>query len=58
MYGTSGWGGQLALIVPKLNLVGVFTGWKVYEGPQYESAVNLFYDRLVVPAAHAAAGGE
>ena len=58
MYGTSGWGGQIALIVPELNLVGVFTGWKVYEGPSYESAVNLFYDRVVVPAAHAAASGE
>jgi CubicO group peptidase (beta-lactamase class C family) len=50
MYGTSGWGGQFALIVPELNQVGVFTGWRIYAGPQYESVVKLFYDRVVVPA--------
>jgi len=50
MYGTSGWGGQFALIVPELNLVGVFTGWRVYEGPRSRSAVELFYDRVVLPA--------
>jgi CubicO group peptidase (beta-lactamase class C family) len=54
VYGTSGWGGQLALIVPELNLVGVFTGWRVYEGPRNESVVKLFYDRVVMPAARAA----
>ena len=54
MYGTSGWGGQFALIVPALNLVGVFTGWRIYDGPRSESAVRLFYDRVVMSAAHAA----
>jgi CubicO group peptidase (beta-lactamase class C family) len=51
MYGSSGWGGQFVLIVPELQLVGVFTGWKVYDGPRHESAVELFYNRVVVPAA-------
>lgn len=58
MYGTSGWGGQFALIVPELNLVGVFTGWRIYAGPRHESVVKLFYDRVVMPAAQAAAGAE
>ncbi len=58
MYGTSGWGGQYALIVPELNLIGVFTGWRIYAGQPSSSAVSLFYDRVVVPAAQAAAGGE
>ena len=54
MYGTSGWGGQYALIVPDLKLVGVFTGWRIYAGPRHESVVKLFYDRVVMPAAQAA----
>jgi CubicO group peptidase (beta-lactamase class C family) len=54
MYGTSGWGGQLALIVPELDLIGVFTGWNVYDGQDYEGADELFYDRIVIPAAEAA----
>jgi CubicO group peptidase (beta-lactamase class C family) len=58
MCDTSGWSGQFALIVPELNLVGVFAGWKVYDGPRRESAVQLFYDRVVIPAAQTAAGGE
>ena len=58
MYSTAGWGGQLELIVPELNLVGVFAGWRVYEGPRHESTVGLFYDRVVMQAAHAATGGK
>jgi CubicO group peptidase (beta-lactamase class C family) len=52
MYGSWGWGGQFALIVPELDLIGVFTGWNVYDGPDYEYAYQLFYDRIVIPAAH------
>jgi CubicO group peptidase (beta-lactamase class C family) len=53
MYGSWGWGGQFALIVPELDLIGVFTGWNVYEGHDHEYAYQLFYDRIVIPAAHA-----
>jgi hypothetical protein len=52
MYGSWGWGGQFALIVPELNLIGVFTGWNVYEGQDHAYAYQLFYDRVVLPAAH------
>ena len=52
MYGSWGWGGQFALIVPKLNLIGVFTGWNVYEGLDYQYAYSLFYNRIVLPTAH------
>lgn len=58
MYGSWGWGGQFALIAPELDLVGVFTGWNVYDGQDYVSTWQLFYDRVVVPTANAAAGGE
>jgi CubicO group peptidase (beta-lactamase class C family) len=58
MYGSWGWGGQFALIVPELDLVGVFTGWNVYDGQDYQSTWRLFYDRVVVPTANAAVGGE
>lgn len=51
MYGTWGWGGQFGLIVPSLDIVAVFTGWNVYDELNYEYAFNLFYDRIVVPAA-------
>jgi CubicO group peptidase (beta-lactamase class C family) len=53
MYGSWGWGGQFALIVPELDLIGVFTGWNVYDGQDHEYAFQLFYDRIVVPAAEA-----
>ncbi len=58
MYGSWGWGGQFALIVPELDLVGVFTGWNVYDGQDNEYAFRLFYDRVVMPAALAAASAE
>jgi len=51
MYGGWGWGGQFALIVPELNLIGVFTGWNVYDGVDYEYAFQLFYDRIVLSVA-------
>ena len=54
MYGSWGWGGQFALIVPELDLVGVFTGWNVYDGQDYESTWSLFYNRVVVPTANSA----
>lgn len=50
MYGTWGWGGQFALIVPELDLIGVFTGWNIYEGQDYDYAFELFYDRVVLSA--------
>lgn len=50
MYGTWGWGGQFALIVPELDLVGVFTGWNVYDEVDAEYAWRLFYDRVVLTA--------
>lgn len=53
MYGTWGWGGQFALVAPELDLVGVFTGWNVYDDVDYEYAFRLFYERVVIPAANA-----
>lgn len=53
MYGTWGWGGQFALVVPELDLVGVFTGWNVYDDVDYANAFRLFYDRVVIAAANA-----
>ena len=50
MYGTWGWGGQFALIVPELDLVGVFTGWNVYDEIDAEYAYRLFYERVVLTA--------
>ncbi|MBW2494916.1 MAG: serine hydrolase [Deltaproteobacteria bacterium] len=55
MYGSWGWGGQFALIAPELDLVGVFTGWNVYDELEHAYAFQLFYDRVVIPAARAAA---
>jgi CubicO group peptidase (beta-lactamase class C family) len=55
MYGSWGWGGQFALIAPELDLVGVFTGWNVYDDVEHPYAYQLFYDRVVIPAARAAA---
>ncbi|MBT3425410.1 MAG: serine hydrolase [Gammaproteobacteria bacterium] len=51
MYGSWGWGGQFALIVPELDMIGVFTGWNIYDGLDYTYAYELFYDRIVLPAA-------
>lgn len=53
MYGTWGWGGQFALIVPELDLIGVFTGWNVYDGQDYDYAFEYFYDQVVIPTAQA-----
>ena len=50
MYGSWGWGGQFALIVPELDLVAAFTGWNVYDGQDNEYAFRLFYDRVVLTA--------
>jgi CubicO group peptidase (beta-lactamase class C family) len=52
MYGSWGWGGQFALVVPELDLVGVFTGWNIYADADYEYAFRLFYERVVIPAAN------
>jgi len=57
MYGSWGWGGQFALIAPEFDLIGVFTGWNVYDGMDNEYAFQLFYDRVVRRAAHATEGG-
>ena len=58
LYGSWGWGGQFALIAPEIDLIGVFTGWNIYDGMEYEYAYQLFYDRVVIAAARAAAGEE
>jgi CubicO group peptidase (beta-lactamase class C family) len=49
MFGTWGWGGQFALVVPRLDLVAVFTGWNVYDEVDFTYAFQLFYDRIVAP---------
>lgn len=57
MYGTWGWGGQFALIVPELDLIGVFTGWNIYAAQDYDYAFQLFYDRVVLSATSATDNG-
>jgi CubicO group peptidase (beta-lactamase class C family) len=51
MYGTWGWGGQYALVVPDLDLIGVLTGWSVYD--DLEHTYRVFYDEIVLPLARA-----
>ena len=39
-----------AVAVEELDLVGVFTGWNVYDDFEAEYAFRLFYDRVVMTA--------
>ena len=32
-YAAIGYGGQLAIVVPELDLIAVFTGWNIYDQP-------------------------
>ena len=36
-----GYGGQLLLVVPKLDLIAVFTGWNIYDRPELDPRVAL-----------------
>jgi CubicO group peptidase (beta-lactamase class C family) len=51
MYGTWGWGGQYALVVPDLDLIGVLTGWSVYD--DLEHTYKTFYEEIVLPLVRA-----
>ena len=36
-----GYGGQILLVVPKLELIAVFTGWNIYDQPELDPRVAL-----------------
>jgi CubicO group peptidase (beta-lactamase class C family) len=44
-YNAWGYGGQLLLVVPELDLIAVFTGWNIYDKPELDPRVAL--DRVL-----------
>lgn len=40
-YAGRGYGGQLLIVVPELDLISVFTGWNVYDKPSLDAAYAL-----------------
>lgn len=55
-YCANGYGGQRLIVVPELNLLGVFTGWNIYDKPPL--SMDYALQRLVQAAAKASAGPE
>jgi CubicO group peptidase (beta-lactamase class C family) len=45
-----GYGGQLLIVVPKLDLIAVFTGWNIYDHPELEPRDALERVLLAVPS--------
>jgi CubicO group peptidase (beta-lactamase class C family) len=41
----SGYGGQILLVVPSLDLIAVFTGWNIYDKPELDPRIAL--DRVL-----------
>jgi CubicO group peptidase (beta-lactamase class C family) len=44
-YAAIGYGGQLLIVVPPLELIAVFTGWNIYDKPSLDARVAL--DRVL-----------
>jgi len=40
-YNAWGYGGQLLIVVPKLELIAVFTGWNIYDKPELDPRAAL-----------------
>ena len=40
-YAAWGYGGQLLIIVPELELISVFTGWNIYDKPSLDPGSAL-----------------
>jgi CubicO group peptidase (beta-lactamase class C family) len=40
-YAAWGYGGQLLIVVPELELISVFTGWNIYDRPSLDPSVAL-----------------
>jgi CubicO group peptidase (beta-lactamase class C family) len=47
-YAANGYGGQRLIVVPELNLLGVFTGWNIYDKPPL--SMDFALQRLVLAA--------
>jgi CubicO group peptidase (beta-lactamase class C family) len=48
-YAALGYGGQFLIVVPALDLIAVFTGWNIYEGPALDARLAL--DRVLAAVA-------
>lgn len=44
-YAALGYGGQYLIVVPRLDLIAVFTGWNIYDKPELSSL--MVFDRVV-----------
>ena len=44
-YAAWGYGGQILIVVPELELIAVFTGWNIYDKPELDPRVAL--DRVL-----------
>ncbi|HEY1435701.1 MAG TPA: hypothetical protein VGG65_10015, partial [Thermoanaerobaculia bacterium] len=44
-YAALGYGGQILLVVPELDLITVFTGWNIYDKPELDPRVA--FDRVL-----------
>jgi CubicO group peptidase (beta-lactamase class C family) len=51
-----GYGGQFLFVVPEYDVVAVFTGWNIYEGPSFSAALAL--ERVVASVRSAGAQQE
>jgi CubicO group peptidase (beta-lactamase class C family) len=51
-YAAIGYGGQLLIVVPDLQLLAVFTGWNIYDRPSLKAFVAK--DRIVAAVKAAA----
>ena len=49
VYAAMGYGGQFLLVVPELELIGVFNAWNIF-GQSSQATTRAFVDRIVPTA--------